>query len=711
MYQTPFCRCCVACVVAAVLAITNPARAAGDAKEKQLLAVLQSDAPASQKAMTCKQLAIYGGDDSVPALAELLADRQLSSWARIALEAIPGPAADKALRKAAADLDGRLLVGVINSIGFRRDEGAIDTLVQRLKDSDEGVVSAAAVALGRVGNAQATRALEQSLADARGSVRTDVARAIILSAERRLADGNTAEAVRLYDKLRAADLPEQRILEATRGAILARRSDGVPMLVELLRSDDKRRFALGLTTTRAMLGPEVTRAIIAELRQAAPDRQVLFIHALADRNAAAVMPTVLQAATSGPKTVRVAALQVLPRVADASCVPALLKVAIEPDEELTQAAKVVLQKLEGKDVDQRIAARLGEADGKMREVLIELAGRRRIADAKSKLLEAADDSDAQIRAVALAALGRMVGLRDISVLITRVVSPKHPEDKRAAEEALRYACVRIPDREACAEQLVSAMPRAEVPARCTVLEVLAAMGGQTALETIGAAAKDQNRDLQDTASRLLGVWMTTDAAPVLLDLATSTESRHRIRALRGYIRIARQFELPVDERAQMCRNALRIAQRTDEKALLLPILEKYPSKEMLEMVVGLASIPELKDDATRISLVVVQKVSNSADEYEKVLAQLGLESMKVVINQAEYGAGSNFKDVTAVLRRHVKDFPLVVLRASSYNRSFGGDPAPGFEKKLKITYTINGKKGQVALPENATIMLPLPEGL
>lgn len=710
MYQTPVFRFCVTCVALAVLTTATRARAADDAKEKELLAVLQSDAPASEKAITCKRLAIYGGEDSVPALVALLPDRQLSSWARIALEAIPGPAADAALRKAAGELEGRLLVGVINSIGVRRDEGAVDHLVRRLKDSDADVASAAAVALGQVGNAQATRALEQSLAETQGSVRADVARAIILSAEQRLADGNAAEAVRLYDKIRATDLPEQRILEATRGAILARRSDGVPLLVELLRSHDKRRFGLGLNTTRAMSGRAVTEALVAELGQAAPDRQVLFIHALADRNDPAVMPTVLQAATGGPKTVRAAALQVLPQVGDASCVPALLKVAIEPDEELTQAAKAVLQKLEGKEVDRKIASRLAGADGKMREVLIELAGRRRIADTKTALLEAADDSDVQIRALALAALGRMVGLRDASVLITRVVSPKHAEDKEAAEEALRYACVRMPDREACARQLVAAMPQAKVPEQRTVLEILGAMGGQTALEAIAAAAKDQNRDIQDSASRLLGRWMTIDAAPVLLDLATSRESQYQIRALRGYIRIARQFEMPIKQRAQMCGNALQIAQRSEEKALLLPILEKYPSKDMLEMAIALAQIPELKDDATRISLQVVQRVDSSPDEYEKVLAQVGLDSMKVVINQAAYGAGSNFRDVTDVLRQHVKDLPLVILPNPSYNRSFGGDPTPGVEKKLKIEYTIDGKQGQVSLPENATIMLPLPKG-
>ena len=48
-----------------------------------------------------------------------------------------------------------------------------------------------------------------------------------------------AEAVEIYDEVRKADVPKQRMLEATRGAILARKPDGIPLLVEQLRSPDK----------------------------------------------------------------------------------------------------------------------------------------------------------------------------------------------------------------------------------------------------------------------------------------------------------------------------------------------------------------------------------------------------------------------------------------------------------------------------------------
>ena len=120
-------------------------------KERKLINILNSDAPPEDKAVPCKQLAIYGSKDAVPALAPLLLDPKLASWARVALEAIPDPAADEALRAALNKVQGNLLVGVINSIGVRQDAQAFSGLVKKLKSEDSSVVSAAAVALGHIG--------------------------------------------------------------------------------------------------------------------------------------------------------------------------------------------------------------------------------------------------------------------------------------------------------------------------------------------------------------------------------------------------------------------------------------------------------------------------------------------------------------------------------------------------------------------------------
>lgn len=692
----------------ALLAVAVPAGAAEQQDSAALAAVLKSDAPKAEKAITCKSLAVLGDEGAVPALAPLLEDAELASWARIALEAIPGPVADKALRDAMDKVDGRLLIGVINSIAVRRDTDAVDGLAKALNSDDADVASSAAAALGRIGGADAAKILQSALTEAPEAVRSAVAEGCVYCAEQLMEAGNGEEAAKLYDRVRQADVPKQRIVEATRGAILARQADGVPLLLEQLQSDDKRLYQIGLMTARELTGDGVTGALVENLAKVPADRQALVIIALADRGDAAVLPAMLKAAKEGPDSVRSAAIGVVQRLGDASCVADLLQLACDSDKEVAQAARDALKSLSGDGVNEEIVARLEGAKGTAREVLLLVVGQRRIP-AVAALLKAADDQDAEVRSAALTALGQTVELDNVAVLIDRVVAPQHVEDREPAAKALVAAAVRMPQRDACAEKLVNAMSKAAQPEKVTLLKTLGAMEGKVALKAVGAAAGGDNAELQDVASQVLGKWMTVDAAPVLLDLAKSDiDNKYKIRALRGFIRIARQFDVPEKDRIQMCDAAMKAAERDEEKKLVLEVLERYPSVDAMRLAVQTSKTPTLAEPAKASALVIAQKIGGSADVAE-LLRQAGQDPVKVEILKAEYGAGTKFKDVTEVVRKRAGSLPLIVLPSSSYNSSFGGDPLPGVVKVLKIQYRIDGKAGEATFKENATIMLPIPK--
>jgi HEAT repeat protein len=701
-------------LIAACSLATSVARGADDRnaspeKEKELLAVLRSEAPAAEKAIACKNLAIHGSSESVSDLAMLLPNPELSSWARIALEAIPGTSADEALREAAGSLGGRLQVGMINSLGVRRDAGATEMLVAKLQDSDGDVASAAAVALGRIANSVATESLRQQLSVAPVAVRSAIAEGCVLCAERLHLEGKSAQAAAIYDEVRAADVPRQRIIEATRGAILARNQDGIPLLLEQFQSPDKGLFQVGLSTAREFPGAEVDKALAAQLDRAAPERAALIIQAMADRPETVVLAAVLKAAGSGPKVVRISAIDALGRVGNVSCLSSLLNSALDADTDVAQTSKQTLAVLPGAQVDSQIVALLPKADGKKYPLLIELIGQRRI-DAIPELLKAVDHSDRVVRSAALIALGETVSLKNLSVLISQVIAPKHAEDGLVAQQALKAASIRMPDREACASELTTAVDRASsVPTKGALLEILGAVGGTKALATIGTAAKNTNPQLQDIGTRLLGEWMTEDAAPVLLDLAKTPSNSYNIRALRGYIRIARQFVLPEEQRVEMCQKAFEASRQTAEKKLVLDVLKRYPSAETLKLAIKAIQIPELKDDATQATLLIAQKVAGKDGSVKELLANAGLDKVKLEIIKAEYGSGGTQVDVTGVLQKQVGDLPVITLASGSYNSSFGGDPLPGSAKLLKVQYRINGKTGDASFPEDSLIILPMPK--
>ena len=189
---------------------------------------------------------------------------------------------------------------------------------------------------------------------------------------------------------------------------------------------------------------------------------------------------------------------------------------------------------------------------------------------------------------------------------------------------------------------------------------------------------------------------------------TPRTQKYQVRAVRGYIRLARQFVMPQADRAAMCRTALEIAQRPDDKRLVLEILLRYPSPEMLALALEAAKTPELKDEAAMVALGIGRSNGGDSVELRKALAQAGHKAVKLEILKAEYGEGAEMKDVTAILRRHARNYRVIFLPSTSYNETFGGDPAPGVVKHLKVRYRIDGKEGEATLNENATVVLPMP---
>ncbi len=577
--------------VALTTAFLRAADAPQGATTKTLVTVLRSDAATFDKARACQQLAALGDKEAVPALAALLADEKLASHARSALESITDPSAAAALREALDRLHGNLLIGAINSLGARRDAPAVGAVEKLTRDRTPGVAEAAWAALGRIATPEAVETLRRGLdshpaseqpsvgagrgagreGGLRRSIRAAVAHASLACAQQLLIQDKRAEAVALLDQVRAADLPEHIRASATYDAILARQSTDLSLLDAQLKADDDAMFAMAVRACRRMPGSEVTRTLLAELERLPPQRQALVIGVLGERDAAAVLPALRKAAAAGPLEAR-AALKAIGRIGDESTADLLVHAALAADVGLAQAARESLLLTKTRGVDAALAARLNADDPKDRIVLLDILGERGAfsasADVTRAVVKAADEPAEEVRLAAIQTLGRIIGPADFQLLVGRLPSAKSPRETAAVQDALRTACNRVPDQDACVRKLCDCLVRAPSADQCFLLELIGRIGGREALKVLAARARDGSPEIQDAATRVLGNWMNVDAAPVLLDLAkTLGDVRLRTRTLRGYLRIARQLDLPAERRLAMCEEAFQAAQRDEEKRL------------------------------------------------------------------------------------------------------------------------------------------------
>ena len=170
-------------------------------QESAALAVLASGADVHEKARACQELGSYGGPASVPALAALLNHETLADYARSGLEGINDSSAGAALRNALGSLNGRLLAGVVNSLGVRREVSAVPDLQKLVFDRKRGVVTEALASLGMIANPEALKTLQNVLTDGPAELRVPAAHATLFAAEQLTKAGKAGAARTLLDQV------------------------------------------------------------------------------------------------------------------------------------------------------------------------------------------------------------------------------------------------------------------------------------------------------------------------------------------------------------------------------------------------------------------------------------------------------------------------------------------------------------------------------
>jgi HEAT repeat protein len=598
-----------AALLAGLLTTGGIAAAPAENPEAKLIAVLQSNAAPQEKAITCKRLAICGTEAAVPALAALLSDEQLASWARIGLEAIPAPAAAAALREAAGKLQGKLQLGAINSIGTRRDEKAVEWLSQQLPKADPALQAAAAAAVGRIGGEQAAQALGQALTSATETTLPALCEGYLRNADIFITQGKHAQAAAIDERVLAVKTPRHIRMEAMRGLIVARQAAGIPLLIEQLKSDDAGMVAVALGLAHELPGADLTKALTAEVTTLPPAKQVNVIEALGGRRDRSVVPTLLAMTKTTSAEVCMAAVGALTKLGDVAALPRLVEIAGGPDSESTKAAQSALVAFPD-GADASCLAMLASPDAKARVTAADLISRRAAYGAVPAVAKAArEDADPAVRVGCINALRELGGLADLTALVEILVKNQAPGEAQAAEQALATICGRQTDKGACAEKLVAGLSAAQPAQQCALLRLLHSVADSRSLLAIRAAMAGTSKEVQDAATRLLCNWSTVAAAPDLLALAkTSPTPTFKVLALRGYLRLSGEKDVPDTQRLAMCKDAAALVQRDEEKMILLGVLGKAGDAESLTMAAAQLDNAALKAEASLACVAIAERL-------------------------------------------------------------------------------------------------------
>ncbi len=582
--------------------------------EAQLVKALNTrSASIAAKQFCCRMLRRVGSAQSVPVLAKLLADPELSHMARLALQLMPAREAGAALRQAVTQLDGVLRVGMIGSLGLRGERKAVATLRPLVSANDRQTAEAAIKALGKIGGARSAKVLQE--AAVLRALRTERNDALLLCADSMVARNGSEQAVGIYRTLSNPKYSTWIRIAAYQGLIKADPQQAGTIILALLRDKNLHMQRAAGKFIAQIPGKAMTQSLAQQLATLEPEAQVLLLSALETRQDKTAASFVKKAASSDNADVQVAALNALGILGSTEDVAFLAQTSIKNNAQ-GKAAQDSLKRITGPGVTEALIKQSqGNSPASLRASVIDVLVARRELGAASAICQVAKDDNVQVRRAAYKGLGALADAQEVPAMVSLLLAAKSASDRSALERALVSVVGRAGTVDAT--PVLKALAQADNDVKTNLLAVLPVFGTDKALTAVQSLLKSGHVNLRKDAIRTLSKWPNGKPLDTLLDIAKNeTDSVQQILALRGYIQL---LSVPTNRSAvktvQCLTEALTAAKRTHEKQMILAALSKYPCDEALVLA------ERLKKDAA---------LSREADMAITKLKQLLLNQNKTV---------------------------------------------------------------------------------
>jgi HEAT repeat protein len=560
-----------------------------------------SPAPAPAGLMAaCRALSLIGSADSVPALAALALKPDTTDAARYALERIPGGEADAALLAAMDKAVGDVKRGLVFSLGARGVNAAVPALTRLAGGKDTALATDAVKALGRIGGAEAVKALSAALGKSTPALKPEAASALLYAAEKMLKSGDKPSAAAVYEKVFTAGVSSASRQAAFKGKIGAS-ADPKGAILKTLAGKDAELYAPALAMVPASFGAGEIGPVADLLDRLPEGAKIPLTAILAGYPAETVRPYLLTAAEDPSLDVRLAALRAITRAGDGKSVVFLATKAARTAGAEQDAAREALARLKGVDVDAAVLEHLAKtSDEAVKAELVRAASERRVAAAKPGLMELVKSGSPKLKAQAAAAIRTLGGQADIPELLG-LLGGLEDEAAREAMQDTVAAVARTNPRELARAGEVKARLAAEKEPRkrADLLRVLGKIGDDSSLAQARAALSDADPDIVDAAVRALAEWPTASARDDVLEIArTSVILNHRVLATRAYVRMIglEPYRAPEGAAADLLR-ILALSPRPEEKKLVLGALVRFPCVTALKTAESLLADPTVAEEA------------------------------------------------------------------------------------------------------------------
>lgn len=536
--------------------------------ETALLAALGKASDKEVKAFFIRRLQYCGGSETVVRMGKYLNSTDLYDPALSTLNSIGTVEAGAVILINAPGKKDLQQLAMVKTLGQLRYQPAEPYLIGLTKSANVQLLKQVLPALANIGGKESYKTFTTVAKSAK--FQPDAAETMIayLQYAKRLAEqGETKLSNKLCASVMKNCKQDNQLIYRSSALAVPGFGNNELFLKEIQHQNKVYRNAV-LTNAASQLKSENFGSWIAAIKTVPAETQAEILHFLANRPESEVLQNaILPGLSSGEEMVRLEAIRALAVNQKQKAVPVLieqLKTANSDNEQ----AEIELALLNTCSVKEGglLIAQLGEMNDAGKKVLIKVLGERRATNAFAQIINYCNSGNASLGTVAFAALEKVSKTENAPELIALLKNTDDKESVKNIQNALIaiYSGTTKPDANLVLKEIeTGGMSDKLIP-------VLSSLNDPKALKKVVGLLKTGTQAEQEAAFVSLSNWNDASAAPHLFAAFTNPEMKSfRMNALKSYIRITLDSNLPDDQKLLMIRKLMPECLTSGEKTQVI----------------------------------------------------------------------------------------------------------------------------------------------
>jgi len=575
------------------------------------------------KAFLIAQIQQVGNAEAVPFIEKYLVSEQLSDPAARALATINTPEAGNALLNALDKAQGTAQIPVVEALGNIGYQPALAKITPLCSSQDINLKKVALYALAKIGSPQSASVLYDAALKSGFTYEPGRATASYLLWINRLVavNGPLAEKHCIGLIKECTDENQTQTRSAALSILVSTAGERTtPYLFDAFKSNNRQYWMTALSLSQQLKGDKQTQGWIKKAGKMTGQPKADVVVMLGERGDAAAIPFIKQSLTDQEEVVRLAAIEAVVKLENASALPDLLTSMKKGSAAEVSGIKTQLLSIGGDAMNPTIADALPEMPAGAKIALIEVLASRKSTQYINQVYKETTSEDAGVRLAALKALSSLVSEKDLDELYGLLSRVKTQDEIAAVQSALIVAIKTLP-KEKQASAVVPVFKSKTGEERKAIYGVLSGIGG---VETLKAVVDDFNSGdtvTKNAAFESLVHWTEPNAIVALYNIGIQPENvAFREPALNASIKLIDQSEYTDDQKLLLLRKTMELTDNNKEKSLILNETARCTTYLALKYAAGYLDDPALQQEAAAaVSSIALSNTSLFGEDIKNLL--------------------------------------------------------------------------------------------